>query len=289
MNKKYLPSKQFVIRIITIAIIFAAIFGVVNIVKYFKNKTSPENQKTGLAVKDILTKAKDSNDNGIADWEESLWGFNPLTNGKENKVAILLKKSELAKNNPTNSQDTSSNNEQLSKEFFALIMTLNESGNLNDTSIKSVANAFGDQITPTPIADVYTTKDQIIKNTSTSSDVNTFLKSLNTLLAKHKDLGTELSLISQGVENSDPTAYKLVGSIADSYITFSKELIKIPVPNNISSIILRMANNYEKLGESTLGLSKGSEDPIIAMKSLINYNNYNNSLVEDTNSLSQTI
>lgn len=289
MHKKYLPSKQFVIRIIVIVVIFAVIFGIVYIVKYFKNKTSPANTITTLIAKDIINDAPDSNENGIPNWQESLWGFNPLTNGKENKEAILLKKSELAKNNPTNPQDISSNNEQLSKEFFSLIMTLNESGSLNDTSIKSVAAAFGDQITPTPLVDVYTTKDQIIKNTSTSSDVNTFLKSLNTLLVKHKDLGTELSLISQGVENSDPTAYKLVGSIAASYITFSKELIKIPVPNNIASIILSMANNYEKLGESTLGLSQGAEDPIIAMKSLINYNNYNNSLVENTNSLSQSI
>lgn len=293
MNKKYLPSKQFILRIIAIAIILAIIFGIYSIVKYFQNKTSPENQKTELTVKDILTGAKDTNDNGIPDWEESLWGFNPITNGPENKTAILAKKQELSKANESSGQSDSQKaitaNENLSQEFFALIMSLKESGNLNDTSLKSAADAFGSQIQPTPLPNAYTSNDQIIKISNSTDDVKNYLKSVNTLLLKHSDLGSELTLISNGTENSDPTAFTLVDNVALSYISFSKELIKIPVPSKISTIVLSMANNYEKLGQSTMGLSKGSDDPIVAMKSLINYNNYNNALLTDTDNLSKNI
>lgn len=293
MDKKYLPSKQFIVRIIAIAIIIAIVFGLYSIVKYFKNRTSPANQKAELTVKDIIVEAKDSNENGIPDWEESLWGFNPMTNGPENKKAILEKKLELSKTSGTTNQNDSQKsitaNENLSREFFALIMSLKESGDLNETSLKSAADAFGSQIKPTPIPDVYTSKDQIIKSSTKSEDVTNYLKSVNTLLSKHKDLGTEITFISKGTENSDPTAFTLVDSIALSYISFSKELIKIPVPSKISSIILSMANNYEKLGQSTAGLSKGADDPIVAMKSLINYKNYNDALLTDTTNLSKNI
>jgi len=292
MNRKYLPSKQFVKRIVAIVIIIAIVFGIYEVIIFFKNRTNSTNQgPTKLIVKDIIQ--KDSNNNGIADWEESLWGFNPLTNGPENKEAILAKKHELTASNELTNPDGSKKivnaNENLSREFFALVMSLQQSGDLNETSLKSAADAFGSQIKPTPIPDTYTSKDQIIKVSTKKEDIISYFKSVNALQLKHKDLGTEISLISQGTENSDSTAYNVVNDIATSYISFSKELIKIPVPNKIAQIMLSMANNYEKLGETTRGLSKGHDDPIVAMKSLINYKNYNDALLTDTNNLSQNI
>jgi hypothetical protein len=292
MNNKYLPSKQFIKRIIAIIIIIAIVLGVYELISYFKKKINTKDViGPKIIVKDIVQ--KDSNANGIADWEEKLWGFNPEKNGPENKSAILAKKEEITKNNEVNGITTSNKaitaNENLSREYFALIMSLKDSGNLNETSLKSAADAFGSEITPTLIPDVYTTKDQTIKTSNTKEDLTSYLKSLNNLLDKYKDLGTELSLVSQGVENSDPTALSLVDDISSSYITFSKEMIKIPVPSKISSTILSMANNYEKLGQATKGLAMGYDDPIVAMKSLINYQNYNEALLTDTTNLSSKI
>ena len=292
MNKQYLPSKQFITRVIAIIIIVAIVFSIYEIISYFKNKKSHQNNgETKIIVKDLLQ--KDTNTNGIADWEESLWGFDPSKNGPENKAAILAKKEEISKNNElsgkSNSEKAISDNENLSREYFALLMSLQDSGNVSETSLKSAADAFGSQILPTPLKDAYTTKDQLIKTSNSKDDLMAYYKSLNNLLSKHKDLGTELPLISKGVENSDTTALSLVGDIASSYVAFSQELVKLPVPSKISNTILSMANNYEKLGEATKGLSMGHDDPVVAMKSLINYQNYNNALLTDTKNLSDNI
>jgi hypothetical protein len=293
MKKNYLPSKQFIFQVVAILILLATVFGIYEITLYFKNRnSSKQGTQTTLLVKDVVQ--KDSNDNGIPDWEESLWGFDPTKNGPENKEAILAKRAELAKDNPLpldeNGQEKAlTENETLSREFFALIMSLQQSGNLNETSMNSVASTISEKINPTPIPDIYTKADQITKNTNKKEDMVSYAKNIQKLLQEHKDLGNELTYISQGVENQDPTALSLVENAASSYKSLGKELVKIPVPSSLAPTMLNMANNYEKIGQSTEGLTKSIDNPILAMASLINYKKYNDALLVDIDNFSKGI
>ena len=290
MKKDYLPSKDFIIKVSAIIIIIALVFGIYEIISYFKNKNNLNNRtETKLLVKDVVE--KDSNANGIADWEESLWGFNPNINGPENKEAINAKKKELAKTNGTtsNQPENLTDNEIISRQFFALIMSLQESGNLNEATMAEAAKTVGDKVNPTPLKDAYTISNQTIKSSNKKEDMVLFAKNIKPLLEKHSDLGKELGYISTGVENKDATALKMAVSVASSYRSFSKEFIKIPVPNSLASTALNMANNYEKVAQSIEGLAKISEDPLLAMKSLINYKNYNEVLTTNTATLSSII
>jgi len=290
MKKDYLPSKNFVIKVLAIIIIIALGFGVYRVISYFKNRSNINNRtETKLLVKDLVE--KDSNANGIADWEESLWGFDPTKNGPENKEAILAKKKELAKTNGTSSNQSENltDNEIISRQFFALIMSLQESGNLNEDTMAEAAKTVGDKVNPTPLKDAYTISNQTIKNSNKKEDMVLFAKKVKPLIEKYPDLGKELGYISTGVENKDATALKMAVGVANSYRSFSKEFIKIPVPSSIASIVLNMANNYEKVAQSIEGLAKISEDPLLAMKSLINYKNYNEMLTTNNATLSSII
>jgi hypothetical protein len=89
MNQDYLPSKQFIHRVIAIAIILAIVLGIYEIARYFggKSKILP---KSKLVVKSLTE--QDANNNTIPDWEEKLWGLDPTKNGPENKEFILAKR-----------------------------------------------------------------------------------------------------------------------------------------------------------------------------------------------------
>jgi hypothetical protein len=226
---------------------------------------------------------KDSNNNGIPDWEEILWGLDPSKNGPSNKEFITAKQEALSKENGASVSSTNkTDNELLSQEFFATIMSLEQTGNLDDASMQSISDAIGQKIIADPIADVYT-KDMLIVKTTTTSSAVKYYQDLKNLLTKYKDkdIGNELTFIAQGVQNNDPQALYLAGTIADQYKSFANELIKIPVPEAFAPKDLSLANDYDKVSQSITGLTQIISDPITGMKALINYKKYSDALVAD--------
>lgn len=291
--KKYLPSKKFLYIIIVILILIAIFFAIKGIISLFTKGSSKNASKelTPMTVSSIIQ--KDGNDNGIADWEEYLWGLDPNKNGPENKEFITSKKKALTQSGdiePVDDSKTITDNEILSREFFATIMSLQQTGTINKESIQSVSDAIGETIKATPIADIYTKKMITIKNDSQKANED-YLTAFEALVNKHKDedIGSELTLISQGIGNNDPQALDAAKSVASAYRTFGSELIKIPVPYSISNTHIDLANNYEKTAQSIEGLTQIISDPIIGMRALIGYKEYSDALVSNLEKITEIL
>jgi len=287
--KEYLPSREFIKRLLAIIIIIAVVFSVYKLIKYFKNRY-PKGSETALVIKpDVIQ--KDANKNGIVDWEESLWGLDPTDDGVKNKEFIIAERAKLARNNQAEESIEKTpeaiENAELSKEFFAVIMSLQASGNLDDTSIKAVSDTLGQKIIAEPIDPVYTNKMLAIKPANTTS-IDAYYKEVADLMVKYqdKDMGGELNLIAQGLMRNDPQATALAGDIARSYGLFGREFVKIPVPSTLIDLHLSIANNYERVAQSVYGLTQLIENPIIGMKSLINYKRYSDDLATEIETLS---
>lgn len=290
IDRKYLPSEQFVARIIIIIIILVFAFGIYELASFLKGKIRDKKQPAELRVGDIIE--KDSNNNGISDWEEYLWGFDPKRNGESNKEQIMAKKKTLSENESVSVENNVNvgDNEALARQFFALIVSLQQSGQLNDDTMKSISDAMGQTIEPTALKNTYNKEMLNIIQVSPAS-LDKYHKDLNDLFNKYSDknIGDELTLLAQGVGSGDPQALILVQSIASSYKSFAKDLIKIPVPSNVSLLVLDLANSYDKTGVSLDGLSSVLNDPILGMKSITNYKKYSDSIVSDLEKLSANL
>jgi hypothetical protein len=291
MDKKYLPSKIFIIRVVLIFTIVIIVFGVSKIYTYFKNRPT---KKTPIKITTVAERIqKDSNNNGIPDFEEYLWGLDPTKNGPENKEFILAKKKDLIQSGdmtPADSSKPPTDNDVLSQQFFAAIVSLQQTGDLNQESMNSITQAVGKNVEAIPIPDFYTNSVLTIQSDSTVANAN-YRKALSKLVAKYadSDIGSELTIIIQGLNNKDPQALYAATTIADAYQSFGKELIKIPVPKSLSTTVLSAANNYEKTGQTIKDLAKILSDPIIGMKALINYKKYNDALASDLEKISETL
>jgi hypothetical protein len=291
MNTKYLPSRKFVASVIIIVIGVSLIFGIYKLTIYLKNRVGAKKGASTIIVKDLVQ--KDTNQNGIPDWEESLWGVDPTINGASNKEFIVAERAKLAKNGtqdfgPQFDQSAeSAQNIELSREFFSVILSLQQSGNLDEASIQAVSDTLGQKITANPIPDIYTRK-MLTVQTTTSTGTETYVKAVGALMNKYKDkgLGDELNLIAQGLMKNDSQATTLAGTTGKAYRSFGQELIKIPVPYSLIDLHLTLANDYEKVGQSVDGLTKILTDPIVGMKALINYKKYSDALVIDIGNLS---
>jgi len=286
MNK-YLPSKQFIARTIIILIIALFIWAIYQIPKLFKKNKNINPTSITLQVKDVIQ--KDSNNNGIADWEEGLWNLDPTKNGPSNKEFIIAKRAALAKDNANvveNGGVATSENDALSREVFALIISLQQSGSLNAESMKSISESVGQNIEPTDIPDIYT--KNIIKIGGTESEYYIAFKNL---VEKYQDknMGNELSYVAQGLENKDPQALYAAKTVAVFYREMGQALIKIPAPITLANTNLDLANNYEKVAQTIEGLSNVLNDQIAGMRSLINYKKYSDKIVADITKLSDNL
>lgn len=292
IDRKYLPSEQFIARVIIIVIIIVVVLGMYGLVKFIKNKISSKSgdQPASLTIGNIIQ--KDSNNNGIADWEEYLWGLDPKKNGSENKEFISAKKSALTQSGDIVPTDYSqiTDNEILSQQFFATIISLQQSGQLDETAMNSVSEAIGKNVETTPIPDIYTNSMLTIKNDSTLTN-QAYRDAISNLVTKYQDadIGSELTFIIQALSNNDPQALYVATTVASSYQSFGQELVKIPVPRSLAGVHLSAANNYEKTGQSIKSLAKVLADPIAGMNAILSYKQYNDALASDLEKISSLL
>lgn len=290
--KKYLPSKKFVSVVLFITILIVLFFVVKSGINLLKNrKTDTNGNLISMTVETVIQ--KDTNANGIADWEEYLWGLNPKITGPENKEYILAQKRTLEKNGFISSQDDSSKitqNELLSRQFFATIISLQQSGNLDQGAIDSISTTIGQEVKSENLPDIYSIEMLNIKKDSDQADID-YLNNFASLLDKYadRDIGGEMTIFAQGIVNNDFQALYASKTIADAYIEFSNDLVKIPVPSSLSQKHLMLANDYAKVGESINGFIQVKSDPIIGMKSLLNYKKYTDSIETDLNKISDAL
>lgn len=290
MKKDYLPSRQFRIKLaILVGFVLVAFFlywlipQLINVTKNIIAK-SAENK---LLVKELV--AKDSNGNGIADWEETLWGLDPTKNGDSNKEYILKRKAEIAKTDAANGIDPSApltENDKLARELLSTIVSLENSGDLNDVAIANIGTAVGKKITLDLIPDIYNKNSLSVVGVSQVELVSYWvnLKKINDKY-QNKDIGNELTIIAQALNDKDPQALKSAIGIADSYRSFGKDMMGIPVPKSIVDTHISMANNYEKTAKALDSMSSLLDDPMSGIKSILQYKKYNDAILKNISDL----
>ena len=285
INKKYLPSEKFIIRIVIIIIGITLVLGIYELSRFLINKIKKEGRQSikSLLISDQIE--KDSNNNGIPDWEESLWGLDPKKNGRENREIILDKKSALS---PSQKNISVSDNEMLAREFFAVISSLTEEGNIDNITLEEINNSVSKTIEPPILPDIFT-RDMV--NTVEDSNLSRekYIDELRKLTIKYEeneDVGKELIFISQGILNQNKQAMYVARLVANSYKLIARDILLIPTPDIMANISLKIANIYYKMGQSIEGMSETIEDPIAGMQSLLNYKKYNEMLFKTIKELS---
>lgn len=291
--KKYLPSKKFITTIIAISILVGVFFLVKGAIYLLKNRKSVDSKGNIIPMTVGTIIQKDSNNNGIADWEEYLWGLDPNKNGEGNKEFIMAKKATLEKNGSISDQDESktiTQNELLSKNLFAVIISLQQSGDLDKEAVDSISNIIGGEVKSEDIPDFYTMNMLNVKENS-PKEIVSYVENFANLLDKYsgRDIGSEMTIFAQGIVNNDIQALYASSTIADAYREFADDLIKMPVPNSLAQRNLILANDYAKVGESVKGFVQLKSDPIVGMKSLLNYKKYTDAIEIDLDKISNIL
>ena len=203
---KYLPSKKFSIIIgsctggLLLIFIISSLFG--NHTLFDKNPTSTHLIASNGTLNEAI--ARDSNKNGIPDWEESLWGLDPKGDGAQNKSIIDAKKASGAIQSTDDSDPTAT--DAFSRELLSAILTLRQSGTLTPEALQKVASSVADGVdTKHTNAFTYSMHDMTIATGDQEQAKNTYETSLKKLIARYNedDFGSELTIISDALQSEN--------------------------------------------------------------------------------------
>lgn len=283
----YLPSKQFRKNLIILAS-----FGVVIIIVAFiaggkiKFSTNQNDNSKVILVKDAVE--KDTDGDGLKDWEEALWRTNPQvidTDGDglsdfQNVKNNQSKLSSAASGGDLKNDDLSiTNTEQLARDIVTTLASLQQSGSLNSQSTETLINEIGKFISSKPPQKIYTGSDIKIEEYSKTKK-QAYLIYLDGIFKKYPVKGEDLTLAYRIPELINTTeGVKELEGLSTKYKNISDQMLKTIVPMGSEKSHLMVINATSHLSSIYNDMTKYKIDPIVTLSAVAQFD----SVIEEVN------
>lgn len=288
--KKYLPSKKFLIILGVSATLVTTVLLIFFISSKIQRYSNQNTKKTALnvgnqTVEDLML--KDSDGDGVSDWEEALWGTDPKNkmtfNGIPDATYIANKKKDLKIDQNVTAENLTET-DKFARQFFSAYTSMKASGQVDSQTINNFGNALGQKIVNPSLVDRYSEKDIKIANIDDANSRVKYYFAVKKLFESHKStgLGDELSIVSGGLNTYSATGKDSqsaeLTTIANAYQDFAQKITEMPVPNSLAVYHLRIANSANNTGISVSNMAKIISDPIVGLSGVSQYQKYNDDL-----------
>ena len=273
-TQSYRPSKQFIIRgsIATSIIIIILVVQTNWFRGLFHKKPLPKLLDTNQTVGDIIS--KDTNGNGIADWEEKLWGLDPTvlyTNGVPNKQIIEEKKKALGitdkGSTPLNETD------RLARELFVIATSFGNTEGVTNEMLQAMGDRMAASIKTYYPSVTYTINDLTIMQT-TDASLRTYAASMRKMTNSFSASANDLDIIIQALDSEDPSGLSKLTELGNTYKTYAQTMLSIPVPIGVAKEHVTIINALAGVGDSFSYISKLGDDSIVSLAGLALYRTY---------------
>ncbi|HWC57691.1 MAG TPA: hypothetical protein VG621_01925 [Candidatus Paceibacterota bacterium] len=273
-SSSFRPSKQFLIRGgSAIAIVALILIVQTNWFKKLFHRTPPTAAITkDMSVGDIVN--KDSNGNGIPDWQERLWGLDPTvvyTNGVPNKQIIEDKQKALG----ISSDDTQnlSETDSISRQLFAITTALGQSDTIDATTLQQVAGSLGSSINLPQVADRYFLKE--IKTVSTTTrSLKTYYANMSKIVSKYNTDTADIGTVIDALQTGDTSGIPALAQSATLYNQFAHDMTTIAVPIGVAQYHLAIMNSFAGIAQSFTYLQQIDDNSIQSLVGVAIYKGY---------------
>lgn len=278
-----MPSRKFIFGAITICSIIALYFLITTSIKK-TDSLIEKNRRGGILVinpkeeklNNLIT--KDSDGDGVPDWEEKIWQTNPYRKDTYNvggdALYIQQKKETIARKNPNATTATSSNQtEQFSREFLTTILAINASGADKDSVMKAATEQIAARFAQEGATSVFSENDLSLVNNPTQKDRLNYKNAMELIAQKYKNdqLGYELEYISQIVGKNNTTVVPKLEKISTAYANMAHELSQIPIPSDIKQTHLDLINGFANTSLSITKMKQAQDDSVLALLGISQY------------------
>ncbi len=285
-------------------IVAAALFSAVIVVGAFLLARGIESpQVVQASTESALLQAiatKDSDHDGLPDWEEALYGTDPhnpdtfhlgMTDGEAVARGLIVPKAiadvPVATSSPDGSRIVDPSlppvpadgtiTAAFAKEFltlYAAAKQANSGADLSEADTSNIANqaisALAASFAPAP--DFKSAQDLKVSGSGPDA-LKAFAVSAEAVLNKNTSTATtsEINYLKEAIQNNDDTALTQIAAIAKVYRDSATGLAVLPVPQELAGADLALVNAMMRLSEITTDFSHADTDPLAAMLALGQY------------------
>lgn len=301
-----LPNKKFVLFGLITLLIAGGIF------IFLKNGTvKTENDKSSgktLTQKTEIEKTKteeinrDSDNDGLKDWEEVLWKTNPQNpdtdnDGTKDGQEIKENRNPLAKgpddqlskvpgtngeNSILSPESPLTLTEVMGRQFLSEYLSLKDEkgGEISEADknalLESFMGGFGQLAASENLENKggrYTESDVKLANDSSENSIREYGNGLALILKKYFDPipEDEVTVLKRAVALQSEKELKKLKPLADAYRDSAKEALSLKAPPNYADFHLAIVNEFDNIAKELDTLGKTFEDPAGAMLAMKQY------------------
>ncbi len=291
---KYILSKKSIFIILLFTTVIVGGFVIINSSKgplnnsiVFEKKSNENLSKTLIKTFEI-----DTDNDGLKDWEESLWKTdikNPDTDGDGTKDGDEIKEGrdplKQGPNDKTEQQNKfpikityekpSTATGVMAEDFFSKYLELKASGNLNEKTKVELINSVVGNINIENNIKTYTADDlKIIANTPENFKKygNTLAYTLIKYTEKLDPDSREMTIMNKAIKQDNIEYFQKLSPVIFEYKNLSKKLLSINTPTGATRTHLELINTYENIAKALEDIKESSLDPIRGLMGISKYN-----------------
>ena len=228
---------------------------------------------------------RDSDLDGVLDWEEGLWGMDPKKsdsdeNGVLDKDEIIKLKEEASSQQGESSlylpedEENLTETDRFSRELFSTVAALNQAGVVDQSTIDKLSESLVEQMGITASKKIFTIADIKIIDDNSTQAIKKYESALGSLYQQHI-IETDVygilaeSLTSEG--DIDINALNKLDPIIGHFRGIIKGMVGMSVPRSLSLAHLEVLNDFQKVMENISNIKLVDSDIIIAMSAISQY------------------
>ncbi|MBL7045307.1 MAG: hypothetical protein ISR98_01775 [Parcubacteria group bacterium] len=243
---------------------------------------------------------KDSDSDGLKDWEEALWNTDPQDSDTDDDGTKDGEEVELGRNptiagpddkyqddpiirkaNPNVSNELLSETDKFSQDFLQNYLSLYDSnGPLNENDKNNLINISIEDIVGKNISITnYTQTDLNISQNIDSVSVKKYGNTLGEIILKHSfETEDELTIFNRSVTNDDTREIEKLDPIINGYKNILKDSLALSVPVDAINEHITFVQSIASVTESIEGMRVIYTDPVRAIAGIGSYGQSTKSL-----------
>lgn len=270
--KKILPSKKFIKVVGTILLIVIIIF-LLRKLTSITQKYRAERKGTVVVVSDTVE--KDTDGDGLKDWEEALWGTdinNPDSDGDGVGDSDQIRKIQAAISGinlgelPLGEDKTKTG--ALTRDILTIANALSQAGPLTAESQEAITNEIA-RFIEVRSESKYTIKDITIIDDISQQQRIAYLTAIKNSLEKELLKSEDIELIANYEKNLSYENTLPYAQVGEKFKNETVTVQKTKVPEQFISEHLDYINQLNKMAELYLDLSKQDTDPVRSLSALL--------------------
>jgi hypothetical protein len=226
---------------------------------------------------------KDTDLDGIPDWEESLWGTDPrksdtdedgIPDGEE--IAALKKEKAGSEGLDLSleGEERLTETDKFSREFLATVATLNQNGSIDQETVEKLGEALSDRIKNSEPRKIFTTADiEVIEDDSVKA-VKIYDDNLNNIFKKYSINYSVIDILGEFMADGDDVnidALSKLDPVIEQAENIVDEMLRTKTPQSLAPLHLDFINKLEIISENLNDIQLFDTDVIIALSAISQY------------------